>query len=173
VKFFLPITGFFMSVALFGQEKVVASDPGPLLEPDPVPFTFDAPGWFFLAGIFFISVVAYSIAWLKRYRQNAYRRAATKRIKALTRQSQSSTEITLNELMILLRNVAMQTYGRQTVASLSGKDWFSYLESKGSKTPFTDFEMMIYASVYRGKPVEKKAIEEIVQLSKRWIKTHA
>jgi hypothetical protein len=164
------------SAFVFGQESETSAtmpDPGRLIEPDPVRFSFDAPGWYVLAVILIISFVIFFIRWMKRYRKNAYRRAALRRIAELTSASTASTEIILNELMILLKRVALQTYGRQKVASLSGEEWFSYLESKGKNTPFVEFEEPVTAAIYEGEKLENKTIDELVQLSKKWIKTHA
>lgn len=149
-------------------------DPGPLIEPGPVKFTFEAPGWYILAAIILVVCVVSCIRWLINYRKNAYRREALGKIHDLAQRSHTASEVdVILELLTLLKRAALIAFGRQAVASLSGNEWFAYLESKGKNTRFTQFEPTISAHIYSGIPVDPATVQEFTQLTKKWIKTHA
>ena len=154
-----------------------AQDPvelGPLMEPDPVPFSFSTPGWYFLGGLFLVFVLYYSYISYKKYRRNAYRRKALSQLSELensNKDSQGSAE--LNSYLVQLKVVALQSYGRDVVASKAGKEWLSFLDSTGKNTPFTKYDAVISDSIYKEMTPDKESLLEISELTKRWIKTHA
>lgn len=149
-------------------------DLGPLYEPDAVRFSFETPGWYVL-GIFLLLVATFLFfSWLKRYRKNAYRREALKALIEIEQNSQNQNEANqLNDALVLLKLVAMETFGRQLVAQLYGNDWLEFLESKGKDTPFTDYKQHIANTLYDAIEVELKETVALIALSKRWISTHA
>lgn len=149
-------------------------DLGPLYEPDTVRFSFETSGWYVL-GIFLLLVAAFLfIRWLKRYRKNAYRREALKTITRIEQHPQNQNETNqLNEIWVLLKLVAMKSFGRQEVAQLYGDDWLEFLESKGKNTHFTQYKQIILNSLYEPVAIDMKEIKALIKLSKQWIRTHA
>lgn len=149
-------------------------DMGPLYEPDPVGFSFETPGWYVL-GIFILLVaISLLFKWLKGYRKNAYRREALKSISEIEQNSQSYNDANLlKDILVLLKLVAIEAFGRQQVAQLYGNNWLEFLESKGKNTPFTDYEQHIVNTLYDTIPVEQKETGTLIELSKQWIRTHA
>lgn len=164
---FISAAGLVLSTSLLSQEPGTDNGElalGPIMVPEPVGFSFDAPGWYVLLTLIGILAVYTFVKWLIQYRKNAYRRAALKELSKINNTV---------ELLILLKRVSMKAYSRAELASLSGNDWFIFLESTGKDTPFTNFKNIIYGAVYRDSPIESSTLEEISTLSKRWIKTHA
>lgn len=141
-------------------------DPGSLFVPEAVHFSFNSPGWYLVGGILLLFAVLLFFRWLKLYRKNAYRREALKTMLNYERTS-------LNDILILLKQVAMKTYGRQQVAQLYGSQWLEFLESKGKNTPFTQYANCIESSLYESAGKKMKETKELIELSKTWIKTHA
>lgn len=147
---------------------------GPLLEPDPVKFSYDTPGWYFL-GIVTILVLSLAILrWYRHYRENTYRREAINEINQLN-MSSSQHEILqrLTELLIILKLVALKTYGREEVAALHGKPWLLFLDSKTENTSFSEFEPLISKATYQSIPLHIEELEALKNLSKKWIQNHA
>jgi hypothetical protein len=177
VKFILVSISLLSEVSLFAQDTVLPpelADPGPVLIPDPVPFSFETPGWYILATLLILLLVYYSIKWMIQYRKNAYRREALARLSNLQHETkQDSNPEILSEALVLLKQVALHAYGRQKVAMLSGKAWFDYLSSTGKNTPFGNYEITITDTIYRNKAIDKTHLDELLTLSKKWIKTHA
>jgi len=171
-KVFYIIGSLFVS-SLYAEEKELSmpiTDLGSLIEPDPIKFSFETTGWYVLLILIIISISVLFYRWLKKYQSNAYRREALKEITNFQKQPIISS---VDNIMILLKKVAMHAYGRQEVASLTGETWYSYLESKGKNTAFMKIGQRIAENIYEEKPMENKTLDELVVLSKRWIKTHA
>lgn len=145
----------------------------PLVEPDPVTFTFDSPGWYVVGGILFILICWALVRGIKRYRKNKYRREALRSLSELMVEVPNNAEHLLFEIRVLLKRVAIYKFGRTKVASLSGLEWLQFLENTGRKTPFTDCEILIH----QDKDWIKDNIDELlpvaVALTKKWLKTHA
>ncbi len=152
----------------------MTTDLGPLYEPDAVRFSFETPGWYVL-GISLLFVATFLFfRWLKRYRKNGYRREALKTIVGIEQNSQLQNGANqLNDTLVLLKLVALETFGRQEVAQLYGNDWLEFLESKGKNMLFTQYKQHIAYALYGSMVVDMKETKAFIELSKQWIRTHA
>ena len=165
-----------LSTALFGQgvETKQEVDLGPLYEPETIHFSFDAPGWYLLGGLLLLFAGFILFRWLKQYQKNAYRRDALKELEIIEKNfHQQQNDAFLNDSLILLKIVAIKAFGRQQVAPLFGIQWLEYLESKGKATPFMKYKSTILNSYYNGVSGEKTKVAAVIDLTKKWIKTHA
>ncbi len=159
------------------QESELVSESqelGPILEPDPIEFSFDTPGWYILAIVLLLVFLFGIFKWIKYYHNNAYRRLAIKKLDQLI---SNTDEIDLaqqvTEVLTVLKLVAFQTYGRKEVATLHGKPWFSFLDSKVKSNSFSEFEPLISKSIYQCIPMDANELTAFKNLSKIWIRKHA
>jgi hypothetical protein len=149
-------------------------DLGPLYEPDAIRFSFETPGWYLVAGLLLLVAVLLFVKWLKRYRKNVYRREALRNLRIIEDKSYNQKDVLcLNDVLVLLKLVAIKAFGRQQVAQLHGNDWLEFLESKGRNTPFTHYKQHIVNTLYGTIEVDVKEKKALMELSKKWIKTHA
>lgn len=153
--------------------KVQLAELEPLFEPEPVPFTFNTPAWYVLGILLLILSIYVFFLQLKKYKKNRYRRDALKALGALNLSYSNDFNIILNEIRIVLKQLAIHRYGRLTVASLYGQDWLEFLESKGKGTPFKKYNILIKQDAFLGSEKEKQNVIDLVEVSKNWIKTHA
>ena len=172
--FFLDISGI---VTLLIQESDTLTknqELGPILEPNPIKFTFDTPGWYILGVTILILILFGIIRSIKNYRENSYRRDAIKKLDELkSPRSEIDSEQKLSELLTVLKLVALKTYGRKEVARLHGEKWFLFLESKAKSISFSKYVPLISKSIYQSIPMEAKELNELKNLSKKWIRKHA
>ena len=136
--------------------------------PAPVPLWPPAPGWWLLALLMVLLLVATVWLW-KRHRRTAYRRAAFKELQHLQqalRQGQADTAI-ISELSILLRRAAISRYGRDQVASLNGKAWLEFLDRSGRTTQFSTHAQALLEAPYR-RDASTQA-EPLLTLAQRWL----
>ena len=147
---------------------------GPLYEPDAVGFSFQSPGWYILAAILILLAMYLFILWARYFVKNAYRREALKNLSAIEAgMGQQKDKDSLRDALVLLKLVAMQTFGREKVAPLYGNDWLGFLEEKGKDTPFLNYSSAISDSLYRSAELGKNELENLMDISKKWIITHA
>jgi len=151
-----------------GQMEQTVPDFQPLYEPDPVEFSFDTPAWYTLFVLLGI-VLLYSFwLWHRGYRKNAYRREAIRTLAATAPDDSSILTI-----QVLLKNVAIKTYGRKKVAGLFGKEWLCFLEETGKNTPFSNIEVLYMLDKPEAGKDRSALINEFALLTKKWIRTHA
>ncbi len=140
----------------------------PLFQPEPVAFSFDTPAWYALGGLLVI-IISYGIwRWYRNFKHNSYRRMAIKSLNSLRLEATP-----LLETQIVLKQVAMKSYGRKMVASLYGIEWLQFLERTGKNTPFTQCNEWLEFHRENIDEEHSSKMLEFLEFSKKWIKTHA
>ena len=158
------------------QDSVIfdSSGLGPLYEPEAIGFSFQSPGWYVLAGLLLLLALFIFVKWLRTYLKNAYRREALKHLVEIETGFAQQGELSyLREALVLLKKVAIDAFGREKVAQLHGDEWLIFLEERGKETPFWNYSTSISAVIYKSENIDTALGEQIIGLSKRWIKTHA
>lgn len=159
MKLFLNI-----SIAIQKAETTIK----PLMEPTPVEFTFETIGWTILLWVVILTILAIIMGSIISYRKNKYKRAALKVLGGL---STNTLEIN-QQIAAQLKLVAIQSYGRETVAHLSGTDWTAFLQSTSKHTAFQNLDTFLQECLYQNKFDAEKS-KQFLTYSKKWIKTHA
>lgn len=143
-----------------------------LQEPEAIEFTFDAIGWSILMGIGAIGIMVFAIIRIRRYQKNKYRRAA---IKTIVNHQHDNAEALVKTLSMALKRVAMNTYGREKVASLSGAHWLDFLMETCPKTNRYDMELVLEGT-YNHELIREMDAERQNELKRSvtyWIQHHA
>lgn len=140
---------------------------GQIYEPDAIPFTFETIGWKICLGLLILLLSYFIFLFYRYYAAQAYKRNAIKALQHLDKQ-----EIT--SVFVLLKQVAIHTYGRDKIASLYGDDWFSFLDSSSSMQPFFNPNKNIFKkALYQNEKMDQLDWNQLLSHSKRWIKHHA
>lgn len=146
----------------------------PLYEPAAVQFSFQTPGWYILLALVVVFIIVFLIKWIRHYNRNRYRREALKNLRTIENHFNSKADVSyLNEVFVLLKYVAIQKFGREMVAQLFGENWLKFLEEKGKKTPFQKHATIVSAVLYQSGEVNSAEAKQIIELTRKWIKTHA
>lgn len=148
------------------------ADLGPLQEPDPVAFHFDTIGWKILFACLVIFLGVLLFRQLRAYRQRAYRRDALRTLNGFQLGSQTAQAIILNA-SVLLKTVAIKSYGRTNVASLYGKEWLEFLDSKLSQKEFANKQALFQQAVYTQHSISDEELRDFLQSTKKWIHGHS
>ena len=146
----------------------------PLYEPDAIQFSFQTPGWYILFGLIGIVLLFIILKWIQNYTKNKYRREALKNLKTIeSHYNIDKDSFYLNEVFVLLKYVAIQKFGRETVAQTFGDGWLKFLEAKGKDTPFQKHAPVVSAILYESGEVSSVDAKQLIELTRKWIKTHA
>jgi hypothetical protein len=143
-----------------------------ILEPEPLPFTFETLGWKILGVLLLIIAVVLFYKWFKNFRKNKYRREAIKKIQLIETEN-SNNQSKINHVNIILKQVAMASFGREQVAQLYGNEWFSFLDSKSKKSDFTKYSKNITDAIYNSTAIDDNTLRTIYKLTKAWIHEHS
>jgi hypothetical protein len=149
--------------------------------PAPIETWPPAIGWWLLALLGVISVVAIGYGLWRYWRTNQYRREATAELRQLRQQHTSVSGDYLYRYTNLLKRVALTHYSRARVAALTGEDWVAFLDETGGTQEFSMgvgqvlIQGQYQAPVIRGTtttPSEPVDINALHRLGEQWIKHH-
>jgi hypothetical protein len=133
------------------------------LEPAPVSMVPQTAGWTVLAVLLALFLAWFAWRWVKRWRANAYRRAALAELDAAGDDPATVADI--------LRRTALAAWPRDRVASLSGADWLRFLDATGGGGGFLDGPGAALASApYR--PGAAAPASGLGALAARWVRRH-
>jgi hypothetical protein len=142
-----------------------------------------APGWYFLSGLLLIVFAWYGYRSLQRWMNNRYRRAALRelqlladRIQATEKRDAKKRDANLRQIPVLLKRTALSVYPRSQVASLTGKDWYHFLNSVVKTPSFSEstagtLEKISY-STGELSAVDSQGTTALLTASRQWLKHH-
>ena len=89
--------------------------------PEPVSWWPPAPGWW-VALLLSLAAIFFVVYYLRKYwLQRRYRRVALLELGNFSLNDERNNQVLLEEISALLRRVALQAYGREKVAPLTGE----------------------------------------------------
>ncbi|SFD66708.1 protein of unknown function [Bosea sp. CRIB-10] len=121
----------------------MSEDPGDLARladlalPPAVPFWPPAAGIWIVGGAVIAMLAIAGIRALRRYRADAYLRAAAAELDVSVATSPSGID-TVEAVSAILKRAAMVTYGRERVAALTGPSWASFVAQTAPPGARTD-----------------------------------
>ncbi len=137
-----------------------------------------AGGWYFLIGLLLIALAWFSYHSIRRWINDRYRRAALRELQLLEAalEKPEKRDSSLRQLPTLLKRTALSAYPRSQVASLTGKDWYTFLNSKVQTPLFsaasaTTLENISY-SVGPLTDIDTQASMELISAGRLWMKQH-
>lgn len=126
-----------------------------------------APGWWILGAAVLVTSTLVVWAAIRRYRLNAYRRAALVELAAIGNTADAASAAAVS---VLLKRTALAAYPRAEVASLTGNTWLTFLDRTGSTRDFTNGAAAALAAAAGGGPLGDGAAIRVA--ARRWIKCH-
>lgn len=142
-----------------------------LIDPSQTSWWPLAPGWWVLAMLLLLLLVAFSV-WFANYKKrNAYRKEALKRLQHLKIQQQD----TIANINALLKQTALTAYGRSAVSRLTGEPWLDFLLTKNTKHTVSETELnqlktIVCEHLYSQKHAEPDG--NLYRFAQHWIKQH-
>jgi hypothetical protein len=158
------------------------SDPGSLdrlhdiVLPDPTPWWPPAPGWLWLLGLGAVMTLVLLLRALMRWQRNRYRREALAELAKLEASAGKSGPGPAELLGVaeLLKRVALTAWPRDRVATLTGPDWFAFLDRSGGTRFSSGLGAALEAANYGavGTAWDAQRFGELTAEARRWIRRH-
>jgi len=147
----------------------------PIIEAEPMMFTMDTIGWKVLFFLLFLTVVFIVYNYYMHYKNNAYRRDAILKISEMALNDTISKSDLITQTMFQIKQTALQSYNKKTVASLEGIKWLQFLDAKVKGNIFSKYQNIINDAVYKNEFKNKNDFnrDEFINMSINWIKKHA
>jgi len=138
--------------------------------PPPVGWWPPATGWWILAAIFLALLVGLGWYWQRRRRRMQLLKPARQTLQQIERRfaRHSDTRLLVQELSILLRQVALSQAPREQVAGLVGKPWLVWLDNCLEDTPFSSGPGQVFAAQVYAPQVQVNA-DALIKLCERWL----
>jgi hypothetical protein len=130
--------------------------------PPPVPWWPPAPGWWMVMAVLVIAIIVVAFRAWRRWRANAYRRAALRELQRAT---------TLAGIAEILKRAALVACRRTDIAALSGSAWCRWLaETAGGPVPDNVAEALTRGVFGKADDVN---VGEVSAFATDWIRGHA
>jgi hypothetical protein len=150
-------------------------DIGTLIEPQPVDFTWGAPGWYVIGSIVILLILILIVLLYRHYQKNKYRASAVLWLEQREAQMLARHPIALiYDAAILMKRLAVTRYGRTGVAGIQDKAWLSFLNQTCKRQLFDDrdFDWLHNALYASQEDVQERDIRLFITKTKTWIKHH-
>jgi hypothetical protein len=142
-----------------------------------------ATGWYILFALLLIALAWFGFRTLQRWTNNRYRRAALHELQLLEDRIHDPEvrdaevrDANLRQIPILLKRTALSVYPRSQVASLTGKDWFLFLNSTVGNPSFTEYTANTLSRISYSSGelsvIDSQATTALLNASRQWLKHH-
>jgi hypothetical protein len=68
------------------NDTITYNSIGQLIEPDPIGYSFNTPGWYMVLVLLMLVAIIIGIVQYRKYKKNAYRREAVRKIESIAQQ---------------------------------------------------------------------------------------
>lgn len=142
-----------------------------IIVPEGVEYLPPASGWIAVM----LLLAAYGFYWYSKrralYRSNLYRRQALAELETI--QSSETLVEQSHSMLLLIKRVALQQFGRESVATLSGESWWDFVEQH-SKVSIDSTQRKLYQELlYSPNPsITKEQRDTLARVSRVWIESH-
>lgn len=148
-----------------------------IILPPPAPWWPPAPGWLLLLGFLILIALALSLRGVLHWQRNRYRREALAELSRLENAAGDASRraAALTELSALLKRTALTAFARPRVASLTGPEWFVFLDRTGGTTFAAGPGMMLQEAVNDPRTAamwSNENVSKIAELAKKWVRGH-
>ncbi len=124
--------------------------------PEPISYAPQTVGWWLVFGVLAAALVLTALLLYRRWSRHRYRRAALVRLDDVSRRLSGPGRVAaLRQVPVLLKQVALVTFGRAPVAQLSGREWFAFLVGTCPDNAFTDEDGALRQDQGSRSPSEK------------------
>jgi len=148
---------------------------GTLIEPEPVTFTWGAPGWYVLGGVVLLLILLIIVVLYRHHQKNEYRAQALLWLREREAQLLPQSPIELvYDAAILMKRISATRYRRSDVAGLLNKEWITFLNRTCKSAPFDERDVeWLHQTLYRSaQPPQESDVRAFIGKTKKWIEQH-
>lgn len=153
------------------QTENIMANFNDIITPEPISMFPASDGYLLLLILLLSAMVPISLYAYKYHMRNLYRKDALKEIKRV-KNTDLSLDKELTYVLQLLKRVAIVAYSRETVARLSGKKWWQFLEEKSHIGLGDDLEAYCESIYQRDNAMTHAKNSAVINYTTKWIKKH-
>ena len=145
--------------------QAVLENLAPLRTPETISWWPLATGWWVLAALLVIALLALGVLAWRRYQTNRYRRTALRMLNELV----AADSATLEQINQLLKSTSLACWPASEVAQLYGEKWTAFLRNS-VKRPTNGEAFTVLENVY--KEPHTPANASLIEATRIWLKHH-
>ena len=135
--------------------------------PEAVSYAPQTIGWWVVFALVGLAVLYVAFRLWRRWKENAYRRAALERLETIERQR------SLGALPDLIKRTALDAWPREVVAELSGGPWLAFLDRSYGGDGFSRGPgRALPAIAYGDTELAPSEVASLLELTRTWIRQH-
>ncbi len=145
------------------------------IEPAPVAFTPDAPGWYVVGCLLALALLAVAFFAGRRYRRNRYRRVALGWLEGEERRLLAAADYPRLVYVadMLLKRILIRLHKQEEAVSLRGVAWVDYLNRHCPAVAFTPGDAETISALYDSRrTMDRQQAVAFTSRAKRWIRKH-
>ncbi len=145
------------------------------IDPEPVHFTPDAPGWYVVAALLILALLVIAFFVWQYHHRNRYRRIALDWLEGeeLRFLTASDYPHLVYAADMLLKRILIRLDKKEKVASLQGTSWLNYLNETCPSAAFTPADAETVSALYDSRrPLDKQQALAFTARAKHWIRKH-
>lgn len=141
--------------------------------PEAISWWPPAPGWWLVTLLVPLGFGFGALFLWQRVQKNRYRKEGLKELEDIFVKAHEMEEtVFLQEISKIMRRVAIQSYGREKVSSLTGKKWLQFLDETGKTSQFSAGDGTVLGTALYQADCESD-VEEVYVLAQKWINGHS
>ena len=130
-----------------------------------------APGWYVLGILVLTYGLHIGMKFWSNYQKNLYRREALNSLAQIHLRKDTNKEI--SDLLVLMKRVALQHFGREKVAALSADEWWNFVETHSKAKVSADIRKLSQKILYTTDVLTTQDdLSNVAKVTKVWINTH-
>lgn len=150
--------------ALLGQLKDIH-------EPSAISWWPPAPGWWLLGALILLAITGAVLLYLRMRQKRLNNRYRAEGIRLLKHIDPSSPQA-VEAINIILKRVAVVTYGRGPCAPLTGQRWIAFLENTAQLEMDTPARRALLDSLYQHKEADSQDFLALRDFAVSWVREH-
>jgi hypothetical protein len=146
--------------------------------PEPISWMPQTWGWAVLFGLLALGLVVIGWRWLRRYHANVYRREALLLLLDIEERMSDPAQRhdAIHALTELMKRVALVSWPRKVVASMSGSSWVRFLADQDGKASEPALAKLLDDFEYRDDgtldTMPSNVGDDLTMAARRWIEGH-
>jgi hypothetical protein len=156
------------------NEGIPLAEFGPVIPPDPIPWSFDTPGWYVAMTLLVLALLIIGLIRWQHYRANKYRRDAVAYIDRLVEDHALSNIDIINNCNQLIRRIVLRQKQAAEFSIMSHEQWCQWLNSLCQKSTFQkeDADLMFQSAYRNALTIDKQVYEQHLGKVRYWVKNH-
>ena len=144
----------------------------PIILPNEISWMPQTLSWLLVLIFFILLIICLVWAFVQHHNKNKYKTEALSKLDEIEQKLNSKSRQCLNEVPLLIRQVALSYWPRRNIVSLSGRNWHEFLQMTSNTMPPKILDEVAYLSHEQLNRISHDTGIELIAWARSWILNH-